>query len=173
MKRIVRLTESDLTRIVRRVISEHDPIDPLKREDTIPWRIRLITPQGLGTDLRLEKDEYGYRVDGNICQFFQVDKQGKGKDVYKTEIQITNISKKGIRIISADVSSIDLDLYPQVTQKLLGPGQQQSFTVEITPASLDDNLVSFDMVYKTEGYGEGRKVVNFEIQNNIDKCTAR
>lgn len=163
MGRISRLTESDLNRIVRRIIREEE-------EGSAPLRIRLITPQGLGTDLKLQKDEYGYMVDGNICEFFQIAKQGKGKDVYKTQLQVTNMSKKGIRIVEANIRSIDLDLYPQVTQKLLGPGQQQSFTLEITPASLDDDSVMFDISYKTEGYGEKRQNVSFELMNNIDQC---
>lgn len=163
MSRITRLTESDLNRIVRRIIRE--------QEASAALAIKLITPQGLGTDLKLQEDGDGHwAYNGNICEFFQVAKQGKGQDVYKTQLQVTNISKKGIRIVEADIRSMDLDLYPQVTQKLLGPGQKQSFTLEITPASLDDDSVMFDIVYKTEGEGEKRKFVSFELMNNIDQC---
>lgn len=164
MSRITRLTESDLNRIVRRIIREGE-------EGSAPLGIKLITPQGLGTDLKLQDDGDGHwAYNGNICEFFQVARQGKGQDVYKTQLQVTNMSKKGIRIVSADIRSMDLDLYPQVTQKLLGPGQKQSFTLEITPASLDDDSVMFDIVYKTEGYSEKRHLVIFELMNNIDQC---
>lgn len=165
MKRIVRLTESDLSRIVRRIIREGE-------EGSAALGIKLITPQGLGTDLKLQEDGDGsWEYNGNICEFFQVAKQGKGKDVYKTQLQVTNISKKGIRIVEADILSIDLDLYPQVTQKLLGPGQKQSFTLEITPASLDDGgSVAFEIVYLAEGYGEKRQHCLFQLENNIDEC---
>ena len=44
MKRIIRLTESDITRIVKRVIKENN--------ETLPLGVKLITPQGIGTDLQ-------------------------------------------------------------------------------------------------------------------------
>jgi len=163
MKRIVRLTESDLSRIVRRVISE--------QEESAPLKIKLITPQGMATDLKLEKDEnYGYKVDGNICEFFQVYKQGRGQDVYKTEIVVENITKTGIRLIDVDVSSIEVDIYPQVTQKLLGPGQKKSFFIEVTPANLDEERVVFHIRYKSPSEAEKGKFITFSIVNNIDEC---
>jgi hypothetical protein len=170
MKRIIRLTESDLTRIVRRVIKESDESSPLG--------IKLITPQGIGTDIELVKDSYGFNAVGlNICEFFQVRKQGGGKDVYKTKIQLTNKSNKGIYIVDADINSIDLDIYPQVTNKLIGPGQQISFNVEITPASLDDESVSFNISYKfagetVTGSGLKKEILTFDIKNNISECAS-
>jgi hypothetical protein len=142
---------------------------------TCPLRARVITPQGLGTELDIVKnpegDGIGFTVRGlNICEFFQVKSQGIGQSVYKTKVQLTNIGKKGLYIVEADVRSIDLDLYPQVTNKLLGPGQQISFNIEITPASLKGNQVAFDVSYKPIGPNETQSHLFFPIENNIDKC---
>ena len=166
MSRIIKLTENDLARIVRRVINEED------NTTVCPLRVRVISAQGMGTELELMKQSEGRFIaqNLNICEFFQVKSQGIGQRVYKTEIQLTNISKKGLYIIEADVLSIDLDLYPQVTNKLLAPGQKINFNVEITPASLKNDQVVFDVSYKTIGPNETRSILVFPIDNNIDEC---
>ena len=162
MSRIIKLTENDLAHIVRRVINEED-------DTTVcPLRARVISSQGLGTELNIVKNfnqDGGFTVRGlNICEFFKVKSQGIGKSVYKTSVQLTNMSKKGLYIVTADVLSIDLDLYPSPTNKLLGPGQQLSFNVEITPASLKNNQVSFDVTYKPMGPDETRSQLFFPIE---------
>ena len=169
MSRIIKLTENDLARIVRRVINEED-------DTTVcPLRVRVISSQGMGTELNIVNNYFnqdgGFTVRYlNICEFFQVKSQGIGKSVYKTRVQLTNMSKKGLYIVATDVLSIDLDLYPSPTNKLLGPGQQISFDIEITPASLKNDEVTFDVTYKPIGPNERRSQLFFPIRNNIDEC---
>ena len=169
MSRIIKLTENDLARIVRRVINEED-------DTTVcPLRARVISSQGLGTELYIVKtpnQDGRFTVrDLNICEFFKVKSQGIGQRVYETSVQLTNMSKKGLYIVEQDVLSNDLDIYPLVTNKLLGPGQQLDFNVEITPASLKNNQVSFDVTYKPMGGpDETLSQLFFPIKNNIDEC---
>lgn len=167
MKRIIRLTESDLAKIVKRVIREQEETDT-------PFDLKLISPQGFGKVLGLDKSGENFQITNlNICDFFQVKEQGTGKDTYKTKVQFKNISNKGIRVIDADVQSVDLDVYPAPNNKLLAPGQSISFDVEITPGSLKDKFVQFQIMFAsvTEG-DQKRRIVNFPILNNIGKCAA-
>jgi hypothetical protein len=164
MKRIVRLTERDLSRIVKRVINEQG-----QTSMDSPLSAKLISPSGMASaNLKFVKSKTGFEaVNLNICEFFQIKRTDK---LFKTKLELTNISKKGLYIMEANVRSIDLDLYPQVTNKLLAPGQRITFNVEITPASLDDDSVAFDVSYKAMGSNEPRSILLFEIENNIDEC---
>lgn len=136
-----------------------------------PFRIRMINSQGLGKEINATKGQYGYEVnDLNICDFFDVKEQGPGKDVYKTKVQLTNMTKTAVRVVDADVRSIDLDIYPAPNNKLLGPGQQISFDIELTPGSLKGDQVAFEVVYEGTSAMKNKTYMVFFIKNNIDEC---
>ena len=101
MKKIIRLTESDLTRIVRRVIQEqeggNDPQDPTHHFDTVE---KALIPKGFKKNISMLKSMgsedliYGGSHGGIIVRYYSPVHPESKKKGYVVELIVNNASKK-------------------------------------------------------------------------------
>jgi|TARA_R110000868_G_scaffold4895_10_gene30493 hypothetical protein len=98
MKRIVRLTESDLARIVKRVISEKmDPQDPAKHFDTVE---NVLIPNGFKKDISSSKTMgivdliKGSDHNGIIVRYYSPYHTKSKEQGYVVDLIVDNVSKK-------------------------------------------------------------------------------
>ena len=97
MKKIVRLTESDLTKLVRRIIKEQEgSVDDLKRQ------IRILTSTNhVGYGQGMDQDEMSYTnamMNSNIS-----DAESKIKDILKNNPELMdNLSDYEMKILKRE-----------------------------------------------------------------------
>ncbi len=175
MKRIVRLTESDLARIVKRVIREQGeaPIgmpNPAAASKTQPFELIVFTKGGFTKNIKFNKqneDSYDSFENADkitLCELF---------DDNKATFSFKNTSAFPIRITDMEVLSFALDLVPNMTGKSLKPGEKIQFDVEIETGQLrrTNTSLRFNIEYQPVDEDNKRNTyVGVNILNNITEC---
>ena len=151
MKRIIRLTENDLTRIVRRVIKEQTkPQSPLMITSLTGKRQSLEFESFKYND---NKIEYLFICDnGQVNEGFQ--KQG---DIYTAKFELKNTSNEDITVNDVDTSTFAFD-FPGFTTKTLRPQQSMALTIECEPKQIKDRKEGSVDIYITNKQGIKNKI---------------
>jgi len=111
MKKIVRLTESDLTRIVRRVIRENDDDDFSEHE----WKYREMNKNGINPHPKQLSGEWDYMNEYHKQIIIRLIKDGK-----KRIDQLRKLVETGEDPSMTDLFQYELDLVTKSNERLRG-----------------------------------------------------
>jgi hypothetical protein len=111
MKKIIRLTESDLTRIVRRVIRENDDDDFSEHE----WKYQEMNKNGINPHPKQLSGEWDYMNEYHKQIIIRLIKDGK-----KRIDQLRKLVETGEDPSMTDLFQYELDLVTKSNERLRG-----------------------------------------------------
>jgi len=111
MKKVIRLTESDLTRIVKRVIRENDDDDFSEHE----WKYREMNKNGINPHPKQLSGEWDYMNEYHKQIIIRLIKDGK-----KRIDQLRKLVETGEDPSMTDLFQYELDLVTKSNERLRG-----------------------------------------------------